>query len=764
MEHVKKLLASVFCMAAMIVMLTACGSAGSEYTDIAVLSTTDIHGKFWDTNLLTDSPEPNNMLWMSEAVKETREEYGEDNVLLIDNGDLYQGNVLSQDSVLAYGTGESDAVPVMSRCVEEMKYDVFVPGNHEFNYAWDIMKTIYEDLEDSGISVIAANIYYDGSDGIHESGENVFTPYMTRKISVNGHEHTIGVLGLGNTDIERWDSPDKYPGMIFASPDNKEHSLSQEAAKYISRMKEEGCEYIIVSYHGAIGDTDSELVFNKNSENQGQRIIEETEGIGMLILGHDHVGAYSNSYVTDPSGRDVLVVNGGGTDVTRTKLRFGEDEDGSLTCETLDSVNLVAADYEESEELKSCLQPYVDAAEEMINTPIGKAEGEWDQSKEHHIRQTDSMDVVSGFLIDTADRMLEIQEKKDPDRLKALDHTDTDMAMQSVCINDYAISSGELTTKDAYKLYRFDNTIAVIPVTGRDIRAILEENAKERLTVRVHNGKTFIYNRGDVYANVLTGGLDFSYDMTKPEGERVIIEGFSNGREFRDDEVYTVSTITYYIGNHNCGLRKFSNDDVVVSQADIYPGESIQQLLCGYISRKSEEEGALRPDAQWHWSVEYNADEEAPDEAKAAVYAEKPEDGHSYVIFNEGEGRVLLRKGAEGSLSTAECEEYADVITGALPEDAAVLTAHEQPDGRFCLTDQDGKYLNAGTGRSLTLADEKGSADESLWELRPADGGWYIVNTGNEVVALEYYEEDFVLCPLNPSIPSRFTFGFYEVK
>ena len=59
------------------------------YTDVAILSTTDMHGKCWDTNILTGGGQKNNMLRVSTAVKEIRAEYGEENVLLIDNGDLY---------------------------------------------------------------------------------------------------------------------------------------------------------------------------------------------------------------------------------------------------------------------------------------------------------------------------------------------------------------------------------------------------------------------------------------------------------------------------------------------------------------------------------------------------------------------------------------------------------------------------------------------------------------------------------------------------
>ena len=47
------------------------------YTDVAVLSTTDMHGKCWETNILTGAAVPQNMLRVSTAVREIRGLFGE---------------------------------------------------------------------------------------------------------------------------------------------------------------------------------------------------------------------------------------------------------------------------------------------------------------------------------------------------------------------------------------------------------------------------------------------------------------------------------------------------------------------------------------------------------------------------------------------------------------------------------------------------------------------------------------------------------------
>ena len=264
-------------MTAMPSVLAEQGQADGAYTDVAILSTTDMHGKCWDTNLLTLSAVKNNMLRVSTAVNRIRTEFGPENVLLIDNGDLFQGTPVSQVQLFRYFAGSSDLPPAMALCLSRIGYDAFVLGNHEFNYEWRGMNAVYDWLEDSGVPVLAANVYYDGSDGVHIAGENAFTPYVIKTITVNGHDHRIGILGIENTDITRWDLPINYPGLQFIFPGNDKWLISADVRKYLDRMKAEGCEFIIASCHSGLGSADGAVTFGVNSQHQGLRLIRETD-------------------------------------------------------------------------------------------------------------------------------------------------------------------------------------------------------------------------------------------------------------------------------------------------------------------------------------------------------------------------------------------------------------------------------------------------------------------------------------------------------
>ncbi|MCR5160327.1 MAG: 5'-nucleotidase C-terminal domain-containing protein [Lachnospiraceae bacterium] len=553
------------------------GEKAADYTDVVILSTTDMHGKCWNTNVLTDSPQRGSMLRVSSAVSQIREEYGEENVLLVDNGDLFQGTPVSQIQLLRYSSGESTDPPAMALCLKEIGYDAFVLGNHEFNYDWAAMSAAYRWLEDNGVPVLAANVCYDGTDAEHAAGENAFTPYIIKTITVNGHEHKIGILGFENSDITRWDLPVNYPGLVFAHPGNDVFSMSYEAQLYIPKMQEEGCEFIIVSYHGGLGDTDMDLVFGINSEDQGKRMIEECEGIDLLIIGHDHSTGYSNTFETDRSGKEVLVVNGGGQELTRSVFRFSEDEGGALVWELAETENLVIDDFDTDKALEEKIRPYAELAEAVVEQPVGTAEGDWDKNSNFFTSQTDSIDLVSAAMMEIGTKRL--QKKFGETGTAALkdaaglDHLDVDMSMTSVTASgNYTICPGDISFKDIYRLYRYDNVILVLPMYGREILAVMEENAANRLAVREIWDEAYFYTHDDQFTNIVFGGLNFTYDMSKPAGERVQAEGFSNGRAFDENRLFLVVVNNYILGNERCGLREYGEEDAIWSQLEFYSG------------------------------------------------------------------------------------------------------------------------------------------------------------------------------------------------
>ena len=734
--------------------------AEGDATEMVVLTTTDMHGKCWETNLLTGEPVDHNMLRVSTAVSEIRETWGAENVILIDNGDLFQGTPLSEEPLLK--DSGPDAIQPMALCLSHIGYDAFVLGNHEFNYPWETMCRVYESLKASGVPVLAANVCYDGTDGVHAAGESAFGAYIVREVTVNGHVHRVGILGLENTDVPRWDLPANFPGLLFTHPDNPDCSLAWEVARRIPEMRRDGCEMIIVACHCGLGDVDLPLTFGINSEDQGMRILRENRDIDLLVLGHDHSTAYANALVTDGAGKEVPVVNGGGQSMTKTVFRLTEDDAGHLVCALVDSRNLDLGEWEPDAALQEMIRPCAEPTDEALALPVGTLTGEWDGSREFQLRQSDTMDLICAAMMHAGtERMRGKFGDSGLEALKqaaGLDHLDVDAAFTTAVNGGYIPAAGPVSLRDIYRMYRFASDLLVLPMYGSDIRAVLEENAAERLTCRVLGGVPVFLPMNDKNTHLITGGINFTYDMAKAAGERVRIEGFANGRPFDPDGIYLVAVNNFILGNERCGLRNWSEEDALFSQdADEQKG-TIQDYIAEYIASQS-----VSPEAfTWRWSITFSEDPAAlppPDGPEAALRVDEPEEGGVYVLYNEAQGCTLADRESGSGYGTVSIEAWGDALVGPIPEDALIFTAHRVDTDTLMLTDRCGRYFTSGTGGGLSLTDAPADGDLSLWQLLPVENGWYLKSVGAENdQALEVYNDRVSTYRLGSASPNLFNF------
>lgn len=570
-------------------------AATGDSTTFAVLSTTDVHGKVWETNLLNNTSVKNSLLNASTAVKAVRDTYGADNVVLIDNGDLFQGTPVSSYNIIN-ADSSFDGVTPMAMALKYLDYDAFVLGNHEFNYPWSTMQKIYSYLESEAdgankVPVLAANLVYEETKDGHTAGDNAFTPYVTKTITVGGEAFKIGILGLENTDCTRWDVPDNYPNLRFASLGNTNFDMAVEAQKYVDQMKADGCDFIIASYHTGLGSysASEELKFAVNTENQGLRVVQKTTGIDMLITGHDHSTAYSNASYKNADGKDVKVVNAGGTDLTKTVFTATKT-DTDFTVSVNSSENVILSGYAKDTVLEAMVKPYADAASAYVNQPCGTINGNWDTKTNYYLEQTDTMDLINRAQIAMGTEYMKAKyasgEAIDINALQAeygTDYTlDVDLSATSVVVDsNYTVKAGDLSIKDIYKFYRYDNSLYVLPISGKQIKAALEFLAEKKYTATPKNG-AMVYKGGDFTTPVFYG-LDFFYDLAKPVGERVTITSFKNGKVFNENQMYNIAINNYHLGNAEGPFGDYKTTDALWSQTDDLGGGTVQELIAGFV-------------------------------------------------------------------------------------------------------------------------------------------------------------------------------------
>ena len=234
-------------------------------------------------------------------IKQIRAE--EDNVLLFDSGDMFQGTPYFN----MFG-GELEF-----KLMSEMGYDAATIGNHDFDAGID---GLAKQLRHADFPLITSN--YDMDDTVM-SGK-----YRTHKIfDVEGVR--IGVFGLG-IELDGLVPKSLYTNTVYLDP----VSQAREMTKLL--RDELACDYVICLSH---------LGFRyRHSQVSDVSLAENTEGIDLILGGHTHTFLDEAAEVINRKGAKVYInqVGWAGMRLGRIDVffeRFGR-RDNCVVCKNMD--------------------------------------------------------------------------------------------------------------------------------------------------------------------------------------------------------------------------------------------------------------------------------------------------------------------------------------------------------------------------------------------------------------------------------------------
>ena len=130
--------------------MTFAGAEGEK--TIVILGTSDLHGNIWGFSYEDNAETANNgMARLYTYIEQVRADMGKENVFLVDNGDLIQGTIMTDD---IYNKDTTLQHPVIT-AMNFMGYDAMALGNHEFNWGIPTMQAIFAQAE---FTPLAANV------------------------------------------------------------------------------------------------------------------------------------------------------------------------------------------------------------------------------------------------------------------------------------------------------------------------------------------------------------------------------------------------------------------------------------------------------------------------------------------------------------------------------------------------------------------------------------------------------------------------------
>lgn len=496
-----------------------------EKKKIVILFTSDVHGKISPYNSQDKSYDGKGYAKVSTVINTVRNE--EENVIVIENGDMLQGTPLSH-YMLAEKEDKSQIHPVISAC-NTIQYDAAVIGNHEFNYGREKLEKA---VNDSSFPWLSANIVKKGTT------EPYFgRPYVVKKLD----GLTVGILGLTTKNIPVWEPDRHIERFHFLDP-------VETAKKWVIYLKdEELADVVVIAYHGGFESdpVTGQYLAVSNGENQGNDLLASLPEMDVLITGHQHLVYQA---VTE-AGTAVIQSGTKGEFVGRIDLDLEKDQEE-------DHYTLVHKE--------TSLIPVKDApADETILSDIKEIEKEVDDWLDETLT---TLSDPSAMQIE--DPMKDVWIKEHPMiewvNKTFLKITGADMASTAFFLTQGMTFGNTLTRRDIHAFYPFANTLVVMEATGEEIRASLEFSSSF-LTLDA-NGRPAVseswkYPRLLSYNYDMWEGIQYTVNLQKPKGERITSLTF-NGEALDPNKKYRVATSSYRASGTG-GYDMFGEDKII---------------------------------------------------------------------------------------------------------------------------------------------------------------------------------------------------------
>ena len=254
-------------------------TAKDKTVELCILETSDVHGSFFPYDFINRTPCKGSLARLSTYVKRARERFG-DNLLLLDNGDILQG----QPTAYYYNYIDTVATHLTAEMMNFMGYDAGNMGNHDVETG----HAVYDRwIRQCDFPVLGANII-DNATG---------KPYLKPYEVLERDGVRIAVLGMITPAISSWLPEKLWSGLHF-------EEMEPCARKWVKIIKEkENPDVIVGLFHaGKSGNVLGQVV-----EDASMDVAKRVPGFDVVLMGHDHTRECVK--VQNVAGDSVLVID-----------------------------------------------------------------------------------------------------------------------------------------------------------------------------------------------------------------------------------------------------------------------------------------------------------------------------------------------------------------------------------------------------------------------------------------------------------------------
>lgn len=485
--------------------------ADNDTIALRLIQTSDVHGNFYPEDFINRRPSAGSLARVHAYVESVRDSIGRDKVILLDNGDILQG----QPTAYYYNFIDTVAPHIASEMTGFMGYDATTIGNHDVETG----HRVYDRwISQNRFPTLGANVV-DAS-----TGESYLKPYTV--IERDGVR--IAIFGMITPGIPGWLPENLWEGLRF-------DDMVATASRWVPVIEEnEHPDFLVGLFHSG---RDSTKTISGIAENASLMVARRIPGFDIVMMGHDH-SPYLDT-IENVAGDKVVTINpaNNGRRVSDIEVQFIKDADGKITVSNI-IPRLVSMDnIVPSAEFLDEFAAQRDLVDRFVSRRIGHIASP--------LTTRDAYFGPSSFIDFIHSMQLEL--------------TGADISFAAPLSFDATIPAGDISVSDMFNLYKYENMLYTMALTGQEIKDYLEmsydiwtnrmSSADDHLLRLRESAKgDDMTHTGFQYPSYnfdSAAGIIYTVDVTRPRGEKIAISSMADGSPFELDRTYRVAVNSY---------------------------------------------------------------------------------------------------------------------------------------------------------------------------------------------------------------------------
>ncbi len=513
----------------------------NKTTKIQLLATSDLHGMLVPFDYALDSETKNGSL---SQIGTAIEKYRNNNTLVIDCGDIIQGNYAE--------IFKDEEVHPMIQALNLLNYDVFVTGNHEYNFN---MERLQRNLKGFKGAVLTGNVVK----------KDTYEPLADSFKIFNKGGIRIGVVGMTNYLITKWDSAN-LEGWKVTDP-------IEETKKVVKNLKDNDLADVIVAVE--------HFGINRDEGGQGVSCADLANAcpeIDVIIGGHQHE-------VVNTTVNNSLIVENKSNAQTMMKIDLEVNKVNNknvVSKKTATALNI--KEFETNAKINEFAKPFDERAKANAREPIGKLVN-GPMAKPFEITKVPSTYMKPTPLVRLVNEVQLAVAKEEckeiADKIK----------VSSAAIGNYHsnLEKEEIRKCDCSNIYKYENYLYVLEMNGKQLKQYMEwavtflNQYKDKDLTISFSSKIPVFNY-DMFA-----GVKYDVNISKEAGSRIEnLKWEDNDTSVKEDDVFYIA-VSHYRANSqllNPGVIYPENERPKLYKSDLKQGQGIREMIVDYITEK----------------------------------------------------------------------------------------------------------------------------------------------------------------------------------